>query len=56
MNPADPELVTYTALAMAIGFTMLFSGVKKHALEFKRRRRICPSCGRDITGAVCREH
>jgi hypothetical protein len=56
MNPADPELVTYTALAMAIGFTMLFSGVKKHALELKRRRRICPSCGRDINGAVCREH
>ena len=52
----DQELVTFTALAMAIGFTMLFSGVKKHALELKRRRRICPSCGRDIPGTVCREH
>jgi hypothetical protein len=56
MNPADPELVTYTALAMAIAFTMIFSSVKKNALELRRRRRICPSCGRNIAGAVCREH
>jgi hypothetical protein len=55
MNP-DPELVTFTTLAMAIGFTMFFAGLKKHALELKRRKRICPSCGRDIDGAVCREH
>jgi hypothetical protein len=52
----DPELLATTALAMAVAFTMLFSGVQKHALELKRRRRICPSCGRDIPGAVCREH
>jgi hypothetical protein len=55
MSP-DPQLVTFTALAMAIGFTMLYSGVKKHALELRRRRRICPSCGRTIDGPVCREH
>jgi hypothetical protein len=54
MTPLEPELAA--ALAMAIAFTMTFSGVKKHALELKRRRRICPSCGRDIAGAVCREH
>jgi hypothetical protein len=56
MTPLEPELITTTALAMAIGFTMFFSGIKKHALELKRRRRICPSCGRHISGAVCREH
>ena len=55
MNP-DPQLVTFTTLAMAIGFTMFYSGIKKNALELKRRRRICPSCGRNITGTVCREH
>ena len=52
----DPQLVTFAALAMAIAWTMTFSGLKKHALELKRRKRICPSCGRHISGAVCREH
>jgi formate dehydrogenase maturation protein FdhE len=52
----DPQLVSFVALAMAIGWTMLFSGMRKNALELKRRRRICPSCGRHIAGAVCREH
>ena len=55
MSP-DPDLVTVTTLAMAIGFTMFYSGLKKHALELKQRRRICPSCGKHITGAVCRDH
>ena len=52
----DPQIVAFIALAMAIGWTMTFSGLKKHALELKRRERICPSCGRHISGAVCREH
>jgi hypothetical protein len=52
----DPQLVTFVALAMAIGYTMLFSGLKKNLLELKQRRRICPSCGRQIDGAVCRKH
>ena len=52
----DPQVVTFVALAMAIGWTMAFSGLKKHALELKRRERTCPSCGRIITGPVCREH
>ena len=33
----DPQIVTYAALAMAIGWTMTFSGLKKHALELRRR-------------------
>ena len=52
----DPEIVTFVALAMAVGYTMLVSGLKKHALELKRRQRTCPSCGRHISGTVCREH
>ncbi len=52
----DPQLVTYVALALAVGWTMTFSGLKKGALESKQRRRTCPSCGRHISGAVCREH
>ena len=52
----DPQIVLFAALAMAIGWTMTFSGLSKSALELKRRKRICPSCGRDIVGAVCKEH
>jgi hypothetical protein len=56
MTAVDPQIVTFVALAMAIGYTMFFSGLKKHALELKRRRRTCPSCGRHIDGPVCRKH
>lgn len=52
----DPQSATLIALLMAVGWTMTFSGLKKHMLEQKRRRRTCPSCGRHLTGAVCREH
>ena len=56
MTAVDPQIVSFVALAMAIGYTMFYSGLKKHALELKQRRRTCPSCGRHIHGAVCREH
>lgn len=52
----DPQIAVLVALFMAIGWTMTFSGLAKHALELKQRRRICPSCGKHISGAVCREH
>jgi len=52
----DPQIVVFAALAMAIGWTMTFSGLAKNVLELRRPRRICPSCGRAISGAVCREH
>jgi hypothetical protein len=55
MTP-DPQLLVLAALTMAIGYTMVFSGLKKQVLELKRRARTCPSCGRRIDGAVCREH
>jgi hypothetical protein len=55
MTP-DPQVWILAALTMAIGYTMFFSGLKKHMLELKRPRRTCPACGRRITGAVCREH
>jgi hypothetical protein len=50
----DP--ITLSALAMAFVFTMAFAGAKKHALEFKRQKRVCPSCGRRIEGRTCGEH
>jgi hypothetical protein len=52
----DPQMLLLAGLTMAIGYTMFLTGLKKHALELKRRRRICPSCGRIITGRVCEAH
>jgi hypothetical protein len=52
----DPQIAILAALTMAIGYTMFFAGLKKQALERKRRKRVCPSCGRIIAGRVCPEH
>jgi hypothetical protein len=52
----DPQIAILAALTMAIGYTMFFTGLKKQALELKRRKRICPSCGRIIDGRVCSGH
>ena len=52
----DPEIVMLAALMMAVGWTMTFSGLKKHMLELKRRKRVCPACGRHIEGRVCEAH
>jgi hypothetical protein len=52
----DPQIAVLAALTMAIGYTMYFAGLKKHMLELKRRKRICPSCGRSITGRSCTGH
>jgi hypothetical protein len=50
----DP--ITLSALVMAVAFTMAFAGMKKHALESKRQKRVCPSCGRRIEGRTCSGH
>jgi hypothetical protein len=43
---ADPQLIWIAAVTTAVGYLMLTAGVGKNALEWKRRRRTCPSCGR----------
>jgi len=53
---SDPQLALLVALTMGVGWTMYFSGLKKHLLEPKQRKRICPSCGRPISGRVCTAH
>jgi hypothetical protein len=40
-------------LTLGIGWVMTVAGVQKSALEWRRRRRICPSCGREIQARVC---
>jgi formate dehydrogenase maturation protein FdhE len=38
---------------LAIGWLMMTAGLQKSALELRRRRRICPSCGHTIRARVC---
>jgi NADH pyrophosphatase NudC (nudix superfamily) len=48
MNIAMVLVVTLLA-----GWLMAIAGVQKSALEWRRRRRICPSCGREIRARSC---
>jgi hypothetical protein len=49
----DPHIAVAGVVTLSIGWFMTTVGVHKNALEWKRRRRICPSCGRTITGGSC---
>lgn len=42
----DPQIELFIALAMAAGWLMTKAGLAKNMLEPKRRRAVCPSCGR----------
>ena len=48
MNIAMVLMVT-----LLVGWLMAIAGVQKSALEWRRRRRICPSCGREIRARIC---
>jgi hypothetical protein len=52
METLDPQLTTFFAVTMGIGYLMIQSGLQKSMLEWRRRKRTCPSCGRE--SGVCR--
>ena len=39
--------------SLGAGWLMMVAGLQKSALERRRRRRVCPSCGREIHARVC---
>jgi len=47
------HIVMLSLLTLGVGWVMTLAGVQKHALEL-RRRRVCPSCGREIEARTCR--
>ena len=49
----EPHIIILTAVSCAIGYLMIVAGLQKSALELKRRKRLCPSCGRIIEARVC---
>ena len=53
MSTVTPQLAGLFAATTGVGFLMMLAGVQKHALEWRRRRRNCPSCGRHIEQRVC---
>lgn len=55
MNGITPQIAVLLASTGA-GVLMAVAGVQKSALEWKRHRRICPSCGREIVGRSCGHH
>jgi hypothetical protein len=49
----NPHVMTFVVATLGVGWLMAYAGLSKSALELKRRRRICPSCGRQIRAQVC---
>jgi NADH pyrophosphatase NudC (nudix superfamily) len=49
----DPHLALLAAITICVGWLMAVAGLQKSALEWRRHRRICPSCGRQIHARVC---
>ena len=50
------HMITLLLTTTGIGYLMARAGLQKNALELRRRRRLCPSCGREIHGRVCSAH
>jgi hypothetical protein len=49
----DPHVATLAVVTIGVGYLMTMSGLQKSALELKRRRRTCPSCGKHIHARSC---
>ena len=48
-----PHLATLVIATLAAGWLMTMAGLQKSALELKKRRRVCPSCGRRLETRRC---
>ena len=51
--PPRQHLAMLIVSTVGIGLWMSLAGLQKSALEWKRRRRICPSCGHELRGRHC---
>jgi len=45
--------LTLVFAVLAVVWLMALAGVDKGALELRSRRRVCPSCGREIRSRTC---
>jgi hypothetical protein len=54
MNTTPLETAVLLASTMGVGYLMLTAGIQKKALEWRRRRRVCPGCGKHLPGrSIC---
>ena len=49
----DPNLAVVAVVTSGIGYLMVITGIGKSMLEWRRAARMCPGCGRAISGRVC---
>jgi NADH pyrophosphatase NudC (nudix superfamily) len=49
----DPHTTILAITTVFVGYFMTVAGLQKSVLEWRRRRRVCPSCGRHIESRVC---
>jgi formate dehydrogenase maturation protein FdhE len=49
----DPHVAIAALSTLGAAWLMIVAGLEKSALERRRRRRVCPSCGREIQARVC---
>jgi ribosomal protein L37AE/L43A len=49
----DPHLAIAAVSTLGAAWLMIVAGLQKSVLEHRRRRRVCPSCGREIQARVC---
>ena len=49
----DPHIALLGMTTLVVGYLMAAAGIQKSALEWRRRRRTCPSCGRHIEARIC---
>ena len=48
-----PHVAIAAISTLAAAWLMMVAGLEKSALERRRRKRVCPSCGREIQARVC---
>jgi len=49
----DPNIAIAAVSTLGAAWLMITAGLHKGALERRRQRRVCPSCGREIQARVC---
>jgi len=49
----DPHIGIAAVSTLGAAWLMITAGLQKSALERRRQRRVCPSCGREIQARVC---
>ncbi len=49
----DPHVAIAAVATLGAGWLMMQAGLAKSALELRRKKRVGPSCGREIHARVC---